>query len=81
MLIDLIPMAAIVIALALLMICIGIVSMIVAVLEPRRVRVLGGVLIVCLIASTVISCAYALFLPASYEPVTQDCLGAPYERC
>ena len=78
---SLLPFVAIMLSLGLIIMGIGAANVILTFFAPRVARVLGGFLVFCLVFVTVVSCVYALSIPASHEPITDQCLGAPYERC
>ena len=58
----------------------GVVSATVALLSPRQQRIVGGAIIVMLIAGSVVGWSYALFLPP-IDLGDPDCVGPPYARC
>lgn len=63
----------------------GIISAVVILVSPSVRRLIGGLLIITLVATTVFSYAYAVLTPRPVDPGTEyrqeECLGPPYDVC
>ncbi len=63
----------------------GIISAVVILVSPSVRRLIGGLLIITLVAATLFSYAYAVLTPLPVDPGAEydqyECLGPPYDTC